>query len=50
MTHGEDEVPCPVAVAAAVKEGGYTHVGVIHHETTAGTLNPVEEIGALISR
>eukprot|EP00411_Alexandrium_monilatum_P034729 CAMPEP_0175358558 /NCGR_PEP_ID=MMETSP0095-20121207/15061_1 /TAXON_ID=311494 /ORGANISM="Alexandrium monilatum, Strain CCMP3105" /LENGTH=420 /DNA_ID=CAMNT_0016656293 /DNA_START=58 /DNA_END=1320 /DNA_ORIENTATION=+ len=26
----------------------YTHVGVVHHETTAGTLNPIEPIGRAI--
>merc|ERR1712232_952482 len=26
----------------------FTHVGVIHHETTAGTLNPIHEIGVAI--
>lgn len=46
LKYAEDEVPCPIAVAEAVKDGGYTHVGVIHHETTAGVLNPVDEIGA----
>ena len=31
-----------------IKFQRYTHVGCIHHETTAGTLNPIEEIGAAI--
>lgn len=35
-------------VVAALKQKKYTHVGCIHHETTAGTLNPIEEIGAAI--
>jgi aspartate aminotransferase-like enzyme len=36
----------PADIAAAVKKGGFTHVGMIHHETTAGTLNDVEGVGA----
>jgi 2-aminoethylphosphonate-pyruvate transaminase len=35
-------------ISAALKKKRYTHVGCIHHETTAGTLNPIEEIGAAI--
>jgi len=45
----EREAPTAAAVVAAVKEKGpFTHVGMIHHETTAGTLNPVEEVGAAL--
>lgn len=39
---------CPDDVRAALKKQKYSHVGCIHHETTAGTLNPIEEIGAAI--
>ena len=42
LAHAEDEVPSPMSVAEAVRDGGYTHVGVIHHETTAGTLNNIK--------
>ncbi|MFD3515424.1 pyridoxal-phosphate-dependent aminotransferase family protein [Streptomyces sp. NPDC058657] len=29
---------------------GITHVGVVHHETSTGMLNPVRELGALVAR
>jgi 2-aminoethylphosphonate-pyruvate transaminase len=45
LTFDEDQAPCPTAVADAVKGGGFTHVAMIHHETTAGVLNPVEAVG-----
>jgi 2-aminoethylphosphonate-pyruvate transaminase len=48
LQYAETAAPSAADVTAALAEGGYTHVGVIHHETTAGTLNPVEEIGAAI--
>lgn len=50
LQYADNEVVCPEAVAREVKAGGYTHVGVIHHETTAGVLNPVEAIGAFYKR
>lgn len=31
-----------------LKPGKFTHVGIIHHETTAGTLNPIDAIGKAI--
>lgn len=45
---GEIEHISPELVVSALKKKKYTHVGCIHHETTAGTLNPIEEIGAAI--
>ena len=48
--YSETEAPTASDVIDALKRhgGNFTHVGIIHHETTAGTLNPVEEIGAAI--
>mmetsp|Transcript_108651 Transcript_108651/g.215757 ORF Transcript_108651/g.215757 Transcript_108651/m.215757 type:complete len:434 (+) Transcript_108651:42-1343(+) len=48
-----DETEAPTAEDVIAKlqanEGRrYTHVGIIHHETTAGTLNPIEAIGRAI--
>lgn len=31
-------------VLKELKKGGFTHLSVVHHETTAGVLNPVEEL------
>lgn len=44
----EDKRVSASDVVDALKKHKYTHVGCIHHETTAGTLNPIEEIGAAI--
>ena len=35
---------------AAADERSYSHVAVIHHETTSGILNPMHEIGEAIQR
>lgn len=48
-----DEVSAPTVedVLGRLRDNGgrrYSHVGVIHHETTAGTLNPIESIGRAI--
>lgn len=48
LEYSETQAPTPQEVEAAVRGGGFTHVGLIHHETTAGTLNPVEAIGAAL--
>ncbi len=34
-------------IEALLKATSYTHLAVVHHETSTGLLNPVEEIGAL---
>ncbi|MBX3248724.1 MAG: 2-aminoethylphosphonate--pyruvate transaminase [Myxococcales bacterium] len=34
-------------VEAKLAEGGFTHLAIVHHETTTGMLNPVEAVGAL---
>ena len=46
----EREAVCPGAVERALGEDKYSHVAVIHHETTAGALNPIEQIGEVVRR
>lgn len=36
------------AVAALKEDPSITHVGVIHHETTSGAINPIDDIGKAI--
>eukprot|EP00656_Telonema_subtile_P029241 TRINITY_DN32402_c0_g1_i1.p1 TRINITY_DN32402_c0_g1~~TRINITY_DN32402_c0_g1_i1.p1 ORF type:complete len:446 (+),score=139.77 TRINITY_DN32402_c0_g1_i1:129-1466(+) len=48
ISYDETETVKPADVVAALQQHKYTHVGVIHHETTAGSLNPVEAIGQAI--
>ena len=50
--YSETEAPTASDVISALERhgGNFSHVGIIHHETTAGTLNPVEEIGAAIKQ
>ena len=52
---GETEAVCPEAAARILsqEQGGsrpFTHVAVIHHETTAGVLNPIRDIGAAVRK
>ena len=35
-------------LATLARERGITHVAVVHHETTAGVLNPISELGRAI--
>merc|ERR1712151_911921 len=48
IQYGETDRVRPEDVREALQKQKYSHVGCIHHETTAGTLNPIEEIGAAI--
>jgi 2-aminoethylphosphonate-pyruvate transaminase len=48
IEYSETQVVDPEEVAKAVAATKYSHVGVIHHETTAGTLNPIEAIGKAV--
>eukprot|EP01065_Artemidia_motanka_P038586 TRINITY_DN47441_c0_g1_i1.p1 TRINITY_DN47441_c0_g1~~TRINITY_DN47441_c0_g1_i1.p1 ORF type:complete len:447 (+),score=160.05 TRINITY_DN47441_c0_g1_i1:72-1343(+) len=48
VQYEETERVKPEDVVAAMKKDKFTHVGCIHHETTAGTLNPIEEIGQAV--
>ncbi len=43
----ENELPNLDAVSAALEGGGFTHVALVHCETTSGIMNPIAEIGAL---
>ena len=43
----ENELPDLAAIATALDGGGFTHVSVVHCETTSGIMNPIAEIGAL---
>lgn len=48
LQYGETQAPTAGEVVARLQDHQgrpFTHVGVIHHETTAGTLNPIEAIG-----
>jgi len=46
----EKEAVDAASVAAELAEDSYSHVAVIHHETTAGVLNPIAEIGEVIRK
>jgi len=49
--YDETQAPTAEEVIAKLQDNKgqrYTHVGIIHHETTAGTLNPIEAIGRAI--
>ena len=35
-------------VITALNEDNYSHVAMIHHETTAGVLNPIEQVGTAV--
>jgi len=48
LSYSETEGPTPADIRKALTADPskkFTHVGVIHHETTAGTLNPIKAIG-----
>ena len=36
------------AIADKLKSNTYTHVAIVHCETSSGILNPIEEIGQLV--
>jgi len=49
LRYGERGAPNAADAAAAVQgDDSITHVACIHHETTSGALNPVQEIGKAI--
>ena len=41
----ENEAVNPQALSEELQLAEYSHLAVIHHETTAGVLNPIAEIG-----
>ena len=43
----ENELPNLAAIEATLGRGGFTHVAVVHCETTSGIMNPIAKIGAL---
>jgi len=46
----EDEPADPVRIDDALAEGGFSHLAVVHCETTTGMLNPVVQLGAVARR
>ena len=44
----ESKAVDPDDVIAALNEDNFSHVAMIHHETTAGVLNPIEQVGAAV--
>lgn len=51
MSHDHTDAPTVEGVMAKLESNRgrrYTHVGIIQHETSAGVLNPMEEIGRAI--
>ncbi|MGN6668989.1 MAG: 2-aminoethylphosphonate aminotransferase [Trinickia sp.] len=48
LAHDWMRAPDPTAIARCLDtEGRFTHVAVVHHETTTGRLNDLREIGAV---
>jgi 2-aminoethylphosphonate-pyruvate transaminase len=45
---GETEAWTAAEAEKHVAGGGYSHVAMVHHETTAGVLNPIREVGAVV--
>jgi len=43
----ENELPNLESVGTALEGGSFTHVALVHCETTSGIMNPIAEIGAL---
>lgn len=43
----EDRPHEPAQVAEKLSTGGFTHLAVVHSETTSGVVNPIEALGAL---
>ena len=43
----ENELPDVTTIEGALSKGGFTHVALVHCETTSGIMNPVAEIGAV---
>jgi 2-aminoethylphosphonate-pyruvate transaminase len=43
----ENELPDVAAIEATLAAGNFTHVALVHCETTSGIMNPVAEIGAM---
>jgi len=44
----ENELPDITSIEGALRKSGFTHVALVHCETTSGIMNPVAEIGAVV--
>ena len=44
----ENELPDIAAIKSTLEKGSFTHVALVHCETTSGIMNPVAEIGAVV--
>ncbi len=48
LSFGEDQWPDPGAVEQALQaEAGFTHIAIVHSETTSGLLNPLRPFGEI---
>jgi 2-aminoethylphosphonate-pyruvate transaminase len=50
IVRGEDQLITPQDIEAELAQNTYTHLAVIHCETTSGVINPVTEIGAVAAK
>jgi 2-aminoethylphosphonate-pyruvate transaminase len=48
IRNSENELPNIASIKSTLAKGGFTHVAVVHCETTSGIMNPVAEIGAMV--
>jgi len=48
IRNAENELPNVASIKSTLAKGGFTHVAVVHCETTSGIMNPVAEIGAVV--
>ena len=46
IRNAENELPNIASIKSTLAKGGFTHVAVVHCETTSGIMNPVADIGA----
>lgn len=50
IVKGEDQQFTPADIEAELKGNNYTHLAIVHCETTSGIFNPVTEIGAVAKK
>jgi len=50
LVRGEDQLISPQDIETELAQNTYTHLAVIHCETTSGVINPVTEIGAVAAK
>ena len=46
----ENELPDVADIETALAGGNFTHVSIVHCETTSGIMNPIADIGVLVKR